>query len=296
VKIHGLVSFGLDNPQRAGMLGVALGEQVLDCAWVQAHLDAQVPTTMQAYLKDADAAWARIQRLIERLPSTAAGLLPRSQVRLEAPVGRPGKILAIGLNYREHIDEQSARAPEEPLVFVKLSSSVIADGEAIVVPAASASIDYEGELGVVIGRRCRNVALAQARSMIAGYTILNDVTARDLQRKDRQWTRAKGFDTFCPQGPWLLPRQLLADPQALRLETRVNGELRQQSSTARMITPIDALIVYLSSFCTLEPGDLIATGTPSGVGAYREPPEFLQAGDVVEVSIEGLGCLTNPVR
>ncbi|HEY9724061.1 MAG TPA: fumarylacetoacetate hydrolase family protein [Oscillatoriaceae cyanobacterium] len=199
---------------------------------------------------------------------------------------RPSKILCIGRNYAEHAAELGNEPPPEPLVFLKPPSSLIAHGEAIVLPALSERVDYEGELAVVIGQRCRCVPEEQAMAVVSGYTILNDVTARDLQKKDGQWTRAKGFDTFAPCGPRVVSA---LDPSDLELKTLVNGHLRQHARTSQMIFKLPRLIAYISRVMTLEPGDLISTGTPSGIGP-------LAAGDTVEVWVEGIGSLTNPVR
>ncbi len=207
-----------------------------------------------------------------------------TEVRLLAPC-RPTKILAVGLNYRTHAAEAGYDVPSEPLVFSKPPSSVIGPLEPIVYPVLSQQVDYEGELAVVIGQRARNVPSQKAADFVLGYTCGNDVTARDLQRRDDQWTRAKGFDTFCPLGPCIVTD---LDPAHLAVRTRVNGEIRQDGSTADMVFGVAELIATISQVMTLEPGDVILTGTPSGVGP-------LQPGDVVEVEIEGIGTLRNPV-
>jgi 2-keto-4-pentenoate hydratase/2-oxohepta-3-ene-1,7-dioic acid hydratase in catechol pathway len=209
-----------------------------------------------------------------------------AEVRLLPPCW-PTKIVGVGRNYREHASELGNPVPAEPLMFLKPPSSLAASGDAIVYPALSARVDYEGELGVVIGRRARNVLPQEAENYVLGYTCLNDVTARDLQRKDGQFTRGKGFDTFCPVGPWVVPRQQVVFEE-LRIRTFVNGEKKQDASVTEMIFPIGAIIAYVTQFMTLEPGDLIATGTPSGVGP-------LEAGSVVQVDIEGIGVLENRV-
>jgi 2-keto-4-pentenoate hydratase/2-oxohepta-3-ene-1,7-dioic acid hydratase in catechol pathway len=212
------------------------------------------------------------------------------------PLERPGKILCVGLNYRAHAEEQGARLPERPLLFAKWPTALIGPGDPIVLPAITSEVDYEGELGVVIGGRVKGVSAEHALEAVRGYVCANDVTARDLQRADRQFTRSKSLDGFCPVGPQLVPAAAVADPQALRLRTLVNGELRQDSSTADMIFTVAELIAFASEAITLESGDLLLTGTPSGVGVFREPPVFLAGGDEVTVEIEGIGALTNPVR
>lgn len=207
-----------------------------------------------------------------------------TEVSLLAPC-QPTKILAVGLNYRAHAAESGHDVPSEPLFFSKPPSSVIGPFEPIVHPILSQQVDYEGELAVIIGQRVRNVRPEKAHGFILGYTCGNDVTARDLQRRDDQWTRAKGFDTFCPLGPYIVTN---LDPGHLAIRTRVNGKIRQSTSTADMVFSVAELIAYISQVMTLEPGDVILTGTPSGVGP-------LQPGDVVEVEIEGIGTLRNPV-
>jgi 2-keto-4-pentenoate hydratase/2-oxohepta-3-ene-1,7-dioic acid hydratase in catechol pathway len=208
---------------------------------------------------------------------------------------RPGKILAAGMNYRDHAAEAGLDVPERPLIFAIWPSSMVGDGEAIVLPSASSQVDYEAELGVVIGERARDVPVERALDVVAGYACFNDVSARDVQFSDGQWTRAKSFDTFSPTGP-VVPAAAIPDPQALRIRCLVNGEALQDSSTAEMVFPVAELISYISHGITLEPGDLLVTGTPAGVGFTRTPPIFLRPGDEVTVEIEGVGALTNPVR
>jgi 2-keto-4-pentenoate hydratase/2-oxohepta-3-ene-1,7-dioic acid hydratase in catechol pathway len=211
--------------------------------------------------------------------------IPLEQARLLAPT-QPSKILCVGRNYIEHAKEHGAEVPKVPLIFMKPPSSIIAKGEAILLPPQSQQVEHEGELVLVIGKRGHSVTAEQAREHILGYTIGNDVTARDLQRSDNQWTRAKGFDTFCPFGPWI---DTDFDPSDAVITVRVNGQMRQMASTRDMVFNIGVLVAYISSVMTLEPGDIIFTGTPAGVGV-------LQAGDTVDVEIEGLGNLSNPVK
>ena len=197
----------------------------------------------------------------------------------------PTKIIGIGVNYRAHAVEMGKGLPDEPLMFLKPPSAMILDGAAIERPAGYERVDYEGELGVVIGRRAKRVPREHALEVVAGFTCVNDVTVRDLQKKDGQWARAKGFDTFCPVGPRIVPG---LDPSRLKIQTRVNGTVKQDSTTADLIFDVPALIAFVSAHVTLEDGDLITTGTPSGVGN-------LAVGDVVEVEIEGIGILKNSV-
>jgi 2-keto-4-pentenoate hydratase/2-oxohepta-3-ene-1,7-dioic acid hydratase in catechol pathway len=211
------------------------------------------------------------------------------------PIDRPGKIICVGLNYRDHAEEQGTALPEAPLLFAKLQNTLIGPGEAIVIPPVVTKCDYEAELGVVIGERVRDVSAENALEAVAGYVCVNDVSARDLQFADGQWTRGKSPDTFCPVGPALVSRDDLPDPQALPIRAILNGETVQESTTANMIFGVAEVIAYVTRTITLEPGDLIATGTPAGVGAFRDPPLFMRPGDEITIQIEGIGSLTNPV-
>lgn len=201
-------------------------------------------------------------------------------------MNRPGKIVCVGRNYREHAKELGNDVPAEPLIFLKPPSTVIREGQPIILPGLSTQVEYEGEIGVIIGRTLRHASDAEARAAIAGIVAVNDVTARDLQKRDGQWTRAKGFDSFCPVGPM---GSAPADLTSLTIVTRVNGRERQRGTAAEMVFGIPALLEYISSIMTLEPGDLIATGTPAGVGP-------LAKGDVVEIEIEGVSRVSNPVQ
>jgi 2-keto-4-pentenoate hydratase/2-oxohepta-3-ene-1,7-dioic acid hydratase in catechol pathway len=221
--------------------------------------------------------------------------IPLDDVRLLAPIPRPPKFLAIGLNYADHIAEAGLPTPDFPVFFNKQTTCVIGPGDPIHVPRISALVDYEGELGIVIGRRCRHVPASRAREVIAGYTIINDVTVRDWQFKAPTMTIGKSFDTHGPTGPWVVTADEISDPQDLRVRTWVNEVLLQDASTKEMIFDCAQQIETLSTACTLEPGDLIATGTPAGVGIVRKPPVWLRPGDSVRVEIDGIGSLENPV-
>jgi acylpyruvate hydrolase len=206
-------------------------------------------------------------------------------VRLLAPVPRPRAIFGVGLNYAAHARETGRDLPEYPIIFMKLPSSAATPGDDVRCPAVVRRLDYEGELAVVMG----------AGGTVAGYAVADDLSARDLQKREPQWTRAKGFDGSCPYGPWITTAEEIADPHALALRTWVNGELRQDSSTSDLIFGVPAIVEFLSETCTLEPGDLILTGTPSGVGVGQEPPRFLASGDVVRIEIEALGAIEHRV-
>jgi 2,4-diketo-3-deoxy-L-fuconate hydrolase len=210
------------------------------------------------------------------------------------PIERPGKIVCVGLNYSDHAEEQGAELPKEPLLFAKWATALIGPGEAIVIPPLVTKCDYEAELGVVIGERVRGVSKENAFEAVRGYLCANDVSARDLQFSDGQWTRGKSPDTFCPVGQ-MTPRDDVSDPHALRIRAIVSGEVLQDSTTANLIFGVDDVIAYASQTTTLEPGDLILTGTPAGVGVFRDPQRLLRPGDEVTIEIEGLEPLTNPV-
>jgi 2-keto-4-pentenoate hydratase/2-oxohepta-3-ene-1,7-dioic acid hydratase in catechol pathway len=219
-----------------------------------------------------------------------------SAVTLRAPVARPGKVICVGLNYSDHAAESGAALPDEPVLFPKFANSVIGPGDEIVVPAATDQPDYEAELGVVIGRRAHLVDEARALEHVAGYTCMNDVSARDLQMQSSQWMLGKAVDTFLPCGPWIVTPDEVPDPQVLDIRCHLNGETMQDSSTKQMVFGVATLVSFISRTITLEPGDLIATGTPPGVGMARTPPRWLRDGDEVTIEIEGIGSLTNVVR
>jgi 2-keto-4-pentenoate hydratase/2-oxohepta-3-ene-1,7-dioic acid hydratase in catechol pathway len=220
--------------------------------------------------------------------------VPVADAKLLAPVPRPGKIICVGLNYHDHAEEQDEAVPERPLLFGKAGTAVTNPGDPIVHPAAIDEVDYEVELGVVIGRTAKDVSAADARDYVAGYTAINDVSGRDAQFDDEQFFRGKSYDTFAPMGPTLVPDSEL-DPSSLDVACRVNGETKQSSNTAEFIFDVPEVVEYISGITTLRPGDVISTGTPGGVGIFRDPPELLEPGDSVDVEIEGIGTLTNPV-
>jgi acylpyruvate hydrolase len=221
----------------------------------------------------------------DQVPDGELGRWPLAEVTLLAPIADPGTIYAIGLNYAQHVEETGGQRPQYPIVFVKVRGSVAPPGGPIVCPEVVRRLDYEGELTIVIG----------AGGQIGGYCVADDVTARDLQGREPQWTRAKGADTFCPYGPWITTADEVPDPGDLRLRTWVNGELRQDSRTSDLIFGCQELVDFIAQTCTLSPGDLILTGTPNGVGMAMDPPQFLQSGDIVRIEIERLGVIEHPV-
>jgi len=224
-----------------------------------------------------------------------SNLFDESDVILHAPILRPQKLIGIGLNYRDHAEEAKMELPKEPLLFAMYANAIIGPNQAIVIPPMSKQVDYEAELAVVIGTRARHVPPGEALQHVAGYTIVHDVSARDLQFSDGQWLRAKSFDTFAPIGPYLVTRSALGDADGLDIALRLNGQTLQKSNTRNLIFKVPALVSHISKVMTLEAGDVIATGTPGGVGFTRNPPIFMKPDDVAEIEIEGIGVLRNPV-
>ena len=223
-------------------------------------------------------------------------LTPLKVARLHAPLLRPGKIVCVGRNYAEHARERGAETPSQPIFFLKSANTICGPGDPIILPPNSHQVDYEAELAVVIGKGGRGISEDRAGEHIAGYTILNDVSARDMQSQDKQWFRGKSCDTFAPCGPWIVTRDEVPDPHALAISLTLNGETMQDANTRDMIFKIPFLVSYLSQSLTWEPGDILSTGTPAGIGASRTPPVFLKPGDTVSITVEQVGTLTNPVR
>ncbi|HEX2098477.1 MAG TPA: fumarylacetoacetate hydrolase family protein [Rubrobacteraceae bacterium] len=233
-------------------------------------------------------------RSVERQPG--GGVVPLEEVRLHAPIARPAKIIAIGLNYEDHAAETGREIPEKPIVFAKYPNTIIGPAEVICIPPITEQVDYEAELAVVIGRSAKNISESEALEYVFGYMNGNDVSSRDLQFSEGgQWTRSKSLDTFAPMGPFIATRDEMPDPQNLSIRCILNDDVVQNGTTARMIFSVAELVSFLSRGMTLVPGDVIFTGTPSGVGYVREPKLFMKPGDEVTVEIEGLGALTNPV-
>lgn len=220
---------------------------------------------------------------------------PLARARLMAPIPRPGKITCIGLNYADHAREQGGEPPKRPIFFLKSWNTICGPGDPIRLPVNSTQVDYEAEFAVVLGQAGKRIPLEKAMEYVAGYTILHDVSARDMQFGDNQWYRGKSCDTFAPTGPWIVTRDEVPDPHNLRISLTLNGQTMQDSNTSNLIFNVPFLVSYLSQSVTWEPGDLISTGTPPGVGVFRKPPVFLKPGDSVSVTVERLGTLTNPV-
>ncbi len=281
-----LVTFTQNGASHIGALINSNGQDmVVDLNVAQPGL----PSDMIGFLSAGESA----RKLAEKALSAKA--IPLSSVKLQAPIPRPGKIICIGLNYRDHALETGQPIPEYPVVFSKYANSVIGPEDTIILPKVSTKVDYEAELGFVIGRRGRYIAERDAMSYVAGYLPVNDVSARDYQMRTSQWTMGKTFDTFAPMGPALVTADEVPDPHNLKIRLIIGDEILQDSNTCNLIFNIPRLVASLSEVMTLEPGDVVSTGTPPGVGAARKPQRFLQAGEVVRIEIEGLGVLSNPV-
>src|ERR1700728_248885 len=271
-----------DGPRSAAVDG----DEVVDLR----AADRSLPTDLALVLAGGDALLKRVRAAV----ASGAGRTLLSDVRLAAPIPRPQKFFAVGLNYADHVAESGVATPEFPTVFAKMTSCVTGPYDDVQRPLVSDDLDYEGELGFVIGRRCRHVSRDQAAAAIAGYVVINDVSVRDYQLRTAQWTLGKSFDTHGVVGPWIVTPDEI-DPHSLNIRTLVNGEERQHSNTRNLIFDCFDQVELLSSVCTLEPGDIVATGTPGGVGIASTPPKWLVPGDVVRVEIDGIGAIENRI-
>ncbi len=282
-----IVSFG---PKRGEKPGLIHRDRIIDLL----AADDSVPPTVRGIL--ALGALDRLEAVLGRagsLPSSC--FVPLSETRLGPPVTNPSKIICLGLNYKDHAEEQNKKAPDWPLTFAKAPSALVGNGDPIQYPASVTQLDHEVELAIYIGRRAKDVSLENAHRYIAGYSVFMDISARDLQYREKQFFRAKSFDGFGPAGPCLVTADDVADPHNLEISLEVNGRRFQSSNTGQMTFKAPYLVHYLSNSMTLEAGDIIATGTPSGVGVFANPQRFLNRGDVLQASIESLGTLTNPI-
>jgi 2-keto-4-pentenoate hydratase/2-oxohepta-3-ene-1,7-dioic acid hydratase in catechol pathway len=280
------------SAQGGTRLGVVIADRIVDVSKAanSAGLDTKAFASTLALLESGDEALAFVRALKDE-----GNAVPLSSVHLECPVASR-KIVAVGLNYKDHAIEAGLKIPTAPLCFAKFSSSLSGPFEPIQLPEEDSQVDFEGELGVIIGQKARRVGENDAMEHVAGYVVFNDVSARKWQFDDGQWTRGKSCDTFAPTGPFLVTADEVPDPDALRITTRLNGKIMQDSSTNQLIFNIPKIVSYFSHSFTLEPGDLIATGTPAGVGFTRKPPVYLGDGDVVEVEIERIGRISNRVQ
>jgi 2-keto-4-pentenoate hydratase/2-oxohepta-3-ene-1,7-dioic acid hydratase in catechol pathway len=276
------VTFEIEGRPAIGL--VQEGETIVD-------LSSLGYPTMLDLIEAGPQAHAQLQSFLKSKP---AGI-PFHSARLRAPIPKPRKLICVGLNYRDHAEETGSEIPSVPTIFNKFATAVIAHGDRIVLPKVSKAPDYEAEFAFVIGRGGRHINAAAWRDHIFGYTIMNDVSARDYQRATTQWLMGKTFDTFAPIGPWIVTADEIADPHALDISITINSEVLQNSNTRNLIFKIPDLIAHLSSVFTLEPGDIISTGTPAGVGFARKPPRYLRPGDDIVVRVSGIGELRNPV-
>lgn len=285
---------------------VAGGKQILDLTVALTAHGLAAPATSNAWFDLDGALLPAARAAVDQLANASEGAMAEARrtgqlhafeaVRLTAAVPRPGKVMCIGLNYRDHAIESNMPIPESPILFAKFATSIVGPGDAVVIPSGCTQPDYEAEMAVVIGKRAKGVSRERALDHVLGYSCFNDVSARDFQFADKQWVRGKACDTFAPIGPFIATRDEIANPHDLAIRLRLNGETMQDSRTNQLIFDVPALIAFLSASLTLEPGDVIATGTPPGVGFARKPPVYLKPGDRMEVEIEGLGVLVNPVK
>lgn len=280
--------------ERSLRLGALQQERVFDLQELSAARGKPAPflSSAEDFLNAGAEALDVARKLLAEAPAGRASF-PLKSLELGPPVPKPSKIIAVGLNYRDHAGEANFKVPEYPLIFAKFPNSIAGPYDPIVIASENMQVDNEAELAVVIGRRGKAICADAALDCVVGYMALNDVSARKWQFADKQWTRGKSCDTFCPTGPWLTTRDEIPDPHNLRVIGRLNGEVFQDSNTSKLIFRLPELISFISEAITLEPGDIIATGTPSGVGVFRNPPVFMKPGDVAEVEIEKLGVLRN---
>jgi len=294
-----LVSYRARGSSTAWRAGIAHEQAAVDAsAYLLSRAEealGQADLSVRALLQQGQQALKEVFAWAKPQFEARSGLLSLDALDMGPPVPDPDKIICLGVNYREHAAEAQQELPAVPMFFAKFRNSLIGPTSPILLPRASTQVDYEGELAVIIGQRCKEVAEQEALQYVAGYTIMNDVSARDVQMQTSQWTAGKALDTFAPMGPGIVLASSIPNPQTLTLTTRVNEQVVQHDTTANMVFSVASTIAFLSSLMTLEPGDIIATGTPSGVGFKRTPPLFLHDGDVVEVEIERIGRIRNPV-
>lgn len=292
----GEISYGLINDELVVDLPLALKKMAAGTA---SSIELLPPVDLEGFVSQGEDVLIMAKAIEGFIANSPDGIqdytYPVAQVKLCSPLRKPGKIICIGLNYAEHAKEGGRDIPAEPVLFGKYANALVGPGEAVRLPHISDKVDYEAELAVVIGKKAHRVEKEEALDYVFGYANFNDISARDLQKKDGQWMKGKFLDTFAPFGPYLVTQDEIPDSGKLDICLRLNGDVMQSSNTGDMIFNVPYLVAFLSQFVTLEPGDIIATGTPPGVGFARKPPIFLKAGDVVEVEVSGLGVLKNPV-
>jgi 2-keto-4-pentenoate hydratase/2-oxohepta-3-ene-1,7-dioic acid hydratase in catechol pathway len=278
--------------------GILTQQYIFSLPALANHFNEKLPKNIETFIASGEKALRTAETLLSKAEASSVENVsaPISSVALLAPIASPPKIICLGLNYVDHAAESHATVPDEPVIFMKPHTTIIGPNDNIIKPRFVHELDYEGELAIVIGKQAKNVPVSEAKKHIFGYTILNDASARDYQFKDGQWTRGKSFDTFAPTGPCITTANQLKDTDNLAVRTWVNGELRQNSTTRNMAFRVSEIVYHLSRVMTLEPCDIIATGTPAGVGFAMKPPKYLQHGDVVHIEIEGIGTLENTVE
>ncbi len=278
--------------------GVLTGESIISLPGLAEKFKMKLPETVEGFVAAGESALQTAESLLKKADgrdseNLAARLV---DVTLLAPLSSPPKIICLGLNYRDHAAETGKTIPKEPIIFMKPRTAIIGPNEKIIKPSFVNELDYEGELAIVIGKKAKNVTVSDAKSCVFGYTVFNDVSAREIQFGDKQWTRGKSFDTFAPIGPCITTKTQLSDTSSLRIQTWVNGELRQNGTTKNMVFSVEEIVHHLSRVMTLEPCDIIATGTPAGVAMAMKPPKWLKNRDIVRIEIEGIGILENRVE
>lgn len=289
-----LVRYRNENREDYGAL---LIDKIVSLSILAESMDIKLPVDIENFITSESQQIRKLEESIQKAEEEGVRKASHSaaSAKILTPIRSPGKIVCLGLNYRDHAAEQNASVPDEPVIFMKPRTAIIGPNDSIVKPSFVQQLDYEAELAVVIGKRAKNVPLSDAHAHIFGYAIMNDVSARDIQFKDRQWTRGKSFDTFAPIGPCIATADELEDTSNLFIRTWVNGELRQNSSTKNMVFNPLEIVHRLSRVMTLEPCDIIATGTPAGVGFAMKPQKFLKGGDIIRIEIESIGILENMV-
>ena len=278
--------------------GVISKKAILSLPALAEHFNEEVPEKLKGFIAESKKTVEKTERLLKKTDNNLFKKVskPTNCVSLLPPVSFPHKIICLGLNYYDHAAETKSSIPKEPILFLKPHTAIAGPNQAIKKPQFVKELDYEGELCIVIGKAGKNISIKDAKKHVFGYTVFNDVSARDFQFRDGQWTRGKSFDTFAPTGPWITTENQLKNIDNLTIRTWVNGELRQNGTTRNMVFKISEILYHISRVMTLEPCDIIATGTPAGVGFAMKPQQFLKHGDIVRIEIEGIGVLENPVE
>ena len=284
--------------QKKVTYGVLTDDAVVNLPTLARYFNQRLPETIEDLVESGESSLQTAENLLTKASGKRFETVPISlnEVSLLAPIGQPPKIICLGLNYRDHAAETGKDIPKEPIIFMKPHTAIIGPNKEIIKPSFVKQLDYEGELAIIIGKKCKNVPVSEAENYIFGYSVINDVSAREIQFGDKQWTRGKSFDTFAPIGPCITTEAQLRDTSNLSIRTWVNSEARQNGTTKNMVFSVNEIVHHMSRVMTLEPCDIIATGTPSGVGMAMKPQKWLRHGDVVRIEIEGIGVLENIVK